>query len=124
MYASARLSFLLLMTLTTSATAQYTIAGPQPSQVLSAAGRGPLQQSVAVDTVPRDIRPTHWKEGALIGGVATGAALGYLLYALCSSSDNVNGCGGTTVGGILLGGVIGGLAGALIGGQFPKGEEP
>jgi uncharacterized protein YcfJ len=124
MYASARLGLLLLITLTTSATAQHTIAGPQPSQVLSAAGRGPLQQSVAVDTVPRDIRPTRWKEGALIGGLATGAALGFLMYALCSSSDNVRSCGGMTVGGVLLGGAIGAVAGALIGGQFPKGEQP
>src|SRR5215207_7782473 len=123
MYGCARLGFILLITLTTSARAQHTIAGPQPSRVLRAAGQGPLQHYVARDTVPRDIRPTHWKEGAIIGGLTTGLAFGLLADGFCQNSETGN-CGRATVGGFLLGGALGGLIGALIGGQFTKGKEP
>ncbi len=121
----ARLAFLLLMTLTTSAGAQQApigIAGPRPSQVLGVAARGPLRQSVALDSVRREIRPTQWKKGAIIGGVVTGVGLALVMNGLCSPDSN---CEGSPVPGALLaGGVVGALVGALIGGQFPKGEDP
>jgi len=122
-----RVGLLLLLSLavgTVPAPAQTSVAGPLPSLVWSRAERGPLQATRALapsDTVPRNIQPTYWKEGALIGGVA-GAVAGALLFAaFCESSDVAGSCAGSTVGGVLVGALILGLPGALIGGQFPKG---
>lgn len=126
MLASARLGFLLFMTLPTTAGAQHApigIAGPRPSEVRGVVARGPLRQSLATDSVRREIGPTHWKKGALIGAVVTGLGLALVIDGLCGSTDT--GCGGDAVPGALLaGGAVGGLVGALIGGQFPKGEDP
>ena len=126
MPAPVRLSLFLLMALTTAAGAQQAparIAGPQPSEVLGVAARGPLRQSLAPDSLRRQVRPTHWKEGALVGGVVTGLGLALLIDGFCRSSDT--GCpAGTARQVFLLGGVLGGLTGALIGGQIPKGEDP
>lgn len=80
--------------------------------------------ALALDSVPREIRPTHWKEGALIGGLSLGVGLAFLADGLCRSSDSGGSCGGATTGGFLLGGVLGGFIGALVGGQFPKGPDP
>jgi hypothetical protein len=125
MPSSARLSFVLLMTLTTGAGAQHGpigIAGPRPSEVRGVVARGPLRQSLALDSVRREIRPTHWKKGALIGGVVTGVGLAVLMNGLCSQDSN---CEGSPVPGALLaGGAVGALVGALIGGQFPRAEDP
>jgi hypothetical protein len=82
-----------------------------------------LGQPLAPDSLPRDIPPTHWKEGALIGGLSVGVGLAVLADGLCSS-DSGGSCGGAATGGFLLGGLIGGVTGALIGGQFPKESEP
>jgi hypothetical protein len=126
MPSSARLSFVLLMTLTTGAGAQHGpigIAGPRPSEVRGVVARGPLRQSLAVDSVRREIRPTHWKNGALIGGVVTGLGLLLLVDGFCRGSDSEC-AGGPVPQALLVGGVIGGLFGALIGGQFPKAEDP
>jgi hypothetical protein len=126
MPACTRLSFLLLMALTTGAGAQHAptrIAGPQPSEVLGEASRGPLRQSSAPDSVRREVRATHWKTGALIGGVVTGLGFALLIDGFCRSSDT--GCGGGAAPqALLVGGVLGGLVGALVGGQMPKGEDP
>jgi hypothetical protein len=126
-----RLSFLLLITIMipTSASAQHATSGlsgpgPGPSQLRGVGARGPLAQPFTLDSVRRTIRPTHWKEGALIGGVVTGASLAFLVHGLCRSSDTSGDCGGALTGGFLVGGVIGGLAGALVGGQFPKTKDP
>ena len=124
-----RLSVLLLITITitTAAGAQHATArlsGPGPSQLRSLGVRGPLEQSFTLDSVRGTIRPTYWKEGALIGGVVTGLGLAFLADGLCSSSDTSDDCGGALTGGFLVGGVLGGLAGALVGGQFPKAEDP
>ena len=100
-----------------------SIAGPVAIPLTIAPdGRGMLDRS-ARDTVPREIRPTHWKEGALIGGLSLGVGVALLADALCRSSDTGGSCGGATIGGFLLGGVIGGVSGALVGGQFPKGPD-
>lgn len=125
MPAPAQFGFLLLITITTAASAQQgstRIAGPGPSPVLGVAARGPLQQSFVLDSVRRDIRPTRWKEGALIGGLVTGLGLALVMDGLCSS-DTGN-CGGALAGGFLAGGLLGGIVGALIGGQFPKADDP
>jgi hypothetical protein len=73
--------------------------------------------------VRREIRPTHWKKGALIGGVVTGLGLLLLVDGFCRGSDTEC-AGGAVPHALLMGGLLGGLAGALIGGQFPKAEEP
>jgi hypothetical protein len=128
MPASIPAGLLFLITLTTAAGAQNPsrpLAGPSPSQLRSVVARGPLQQPFAPDSVRRQIRPTHWKEGALIGGLASGLGLAFLFDGLCRGlSDNVDDCGGTLTAGFVTGGVLGGLLGALIGGQFPKGDGP
>jgi hypothetical protein len=70
------------------------------------------------------VRPTHWKKGLLIGGVIGGLGLGGLAYALCEElRESQESCLGPGLGGVALGGVIGGIAGALIGGAFPKTTE-
>jgi hypothetical protein len=96
---------------------------PATRRLMEAAAKGPLQPLVLADTtdsIPRRIRPTHWKKGALIGGLAGGAALAVLVETVCSLGD----CGGSaTVNALLGGAVLGGIVGALIGGQFPKEEE-
>jgi hypothetical protein len=96
------------------------IAGPAPTELFAAAPHGPLRQPQAPDSVQPRIRPTHWKEGALAGGVAAGIGLALWFDAFCRSADSGTDCGGASTAGFLLGGVLGGLTGMLIGGQIPK----
>jgi hypothetical protein len=97
------------------------IAGPSPNPlILRPYGRWGMEQQLALDSVPRDIRPTYWKEGALVGGISLGLGFALLWDSFCRSSDSGGSCGGATTAGFLVGGVLGGLIGALIGGQFPK----
>jgi hypothetical protein len=127
MQSSVYLGFVLLVSLNTAAGAQHAprgIAGPKPSALLGVVARGPLRQSLALDSVRRDIQPTHWKEGALIGGVSLGLGMAVLASGVCRNWDGGGDCGGTFTLGLLAGGVLGGLVGALIGGQFPKAEDP
>jgi hypothetical protein len=72
------------------------------------------------DTIRRQIKPTHWKEGGLVGALAVGAFGAWFGNEICRNSDTGGGCTGLTLGGALGGGVVGFLIGALIGGQFPK----
>lgn len=104
---------------------QSTIPGPTPS-VLTSTDIRPVQAVLLeerADSVERDIRPTHWKEGALVGGLiglVGGALLG---AALCENSEEANkNCSGSTVGGGLIFGLVLAIPGALIGGQIPKGS--
>jgi hypothetical protein len=71
---------------------------------------GPAQFSAQVDSTRRLIRPTYWKEGALIGGAVGGVAAGLWLYSQCGK-----GC-------VLASGVLLAIPGAFIGGQFQKPE--
>ncbi|HJR15876.1 MAG TPA: hypothetical protein VJ808_03400 [Gemmatimonadales bacterium] len=121
-----RVALLLLLISPQYATAQgsSSIAGPISSPFITRYALVSEDWRMPSDTVSGEIRPTHWKEGAVIGGLSVGVGLALVGGALCRSSDNVRSCGGATVGGFLLGGVIGGIAGALIGGQFHKGPEP
>jgi hypothetical protein len=127
MRSTLQLALLLILIYQRDAVAQQsssTIAGPVSTRLTHRIdAQWATRPSLAVDTVPRDIRPTHWKEGALIGGLALGVGGAVLAVSLCGSSDTGN-CGGVTAGGFLVGAVIGGVSGALIGGQFPKGPEP
>jgi hypothetical protein len=76
------------------------------------------------DTVVRQIKPTYWKEGGLVGGVLSGVFLAWLVHGLCTYYDesiNPN-CGLKLVAGGVFGGGLGFVLGALVGGQFPKGR--
>ena len=116
------LLFVLLLLTPLSAEAQEVRPSPSAPLLMEAAATGPLQPPVLADTtdsIPRRIRPTQWKKGALIGGLAGGAALAVLVETVCSLGD----CGGSaTVNAFLGGAVLGGIVGALIGGQLPKEE--
>lgn len=125
MRALAQSALILLLATPVAAEAQGVsarIAGPAPSELLAVAPHGPLRQPLATDSMPLSIRPTHWKEGALVGGLAMGIGLALLADGFCRSADSGADCGGASTAGFLLGGVVGGLTGMLIGGQFPKDE--
>jgi len=64
-------------------------------------------------------QPTHWAEGAIIGGVAVGVLGAMMAEGLCSDNPNVK----CAIGGAVVGGVIGVVVGGLIGGLFPKSSE-
>jgi hypothetical protein len=100
------------------------IRPPTPS-VLFTAHPAPTERATAADTTNApSVRPTHWKKGLLIGGVIGGLGVGGLAYALCEElRETQESCLGPGLGGVALGGVIGGITGALIGGAFPKTTE-
>ena len=73
------------------------------------------------DTAIRQIKPTHWKEGGLIGGIVSGVLLGVFAQGMCAYAEgNTLNCGRALIGGVVVGGGMGFALGALIGGQFPK----
>jgi uncharacterized protein YcfJ len=73
------------------------------------------------DTTVRQIQPTHWKEGGLVGAVVLGAFGVWFGNEICRNADDISGsCARAMIGGGVGGGVLGFLIGALIGGQFPK----
>lgn len=77
------------------------------------------------DTVVRQIKPTYWKEGGLVGGVVSGIFFAWLAHGLCTyydESSNRN-CGLKLVAGAVFGGGLGFGLGALVGGQFPKDQR-
>jgi hypothetical protein len=112
------LSAAVLLLLSSAADAQgRAIVAAGPSDLLRA--------PIAVDTVRRRIQPTHWKEGAAVGGLVGGIGLALVVSALCRYSDAAgSGCAGAVPAGFLVGGIAGGVSGALIGGQFPKKADP
>jgi hypothetical protein len=80
-----------------------------------------LMSTAPADTVTRQIQPTHWKEGGVIGAVTVGAFGALLGSGICQLSENIShGCTGTVLGAALGGGLLGFVVGAFIGGQFPK----
>jgi hypothetical protein len=68
----------------------------------------------------RATQPTHWVRGGLIGaGIGAAALMVVGAAVICPLSDE--GCdAGNYAAGALLGGGLGFLVGALVGGQFPK----
>jgi hypothetical protein len=97
------------------------------SSLYATPAAGPLSPRAFIaesaDTVVRQIKPTYWKEGGIVGAVAVGAFGGWLVHGLCRDSESGGDCTGALVGGALGGGLLGFLTGALIGGQFPKHSE-
>jgi hypothetical protein len=97
---------------------------PAPSVLFSAGAGGQLgahHRWAAADTVRRRIRPTYWREGALVGGAV--GALGGLLIArfICEQSEDWSrGCTGTTLAAVVATAVLLAVPGGLVGGQFSR----
>jgi uncharacterized membrane protein YeaQ/YmgE (transglycosylase-associated protein family) len=115
---------LLLVTVawTGSTSAQTRLSGPAASVLFDTGHRDrALSLPWEVPDTAKVIQPTHWKEGALIGGVLgliPGALLG---HAICENSEDPDAnCTVWTILGGLGGAILLGFPGALIGGQFPK----
>lgn len=83
-----------------------------------------LFQRVELPTPASAPPATHWKEGALIGGIPFGIFGFLLLHGLCQSNDSAGekNCTGAGLGGAAFGFLIGAIPGALIGGQIPEHE--
>ena len=102
------------------------LRGPAASAVFAPRVSGPLHNRslISPDTARTGIGPTHWMEGALVGGLAGAVGGGLLGAAVCGQSDEVGkSCTGTTLLGALIGAGLVAIPGALIGGQFPKGPR-
>jgi hypothetical protein len=114
---------LLLLGLTAwaaTATGQAAPRGPVASVVLRDVARGPLsvdRSAVPRDSVVRDVGPTYWIEGALMGALV--GAVGGLLLGAAVCEDG----GGCSTAGILGGALLLTIPGALVGGQFRKGGD-
>jgi hypothetical protein len=120
-----RSGFLLTLVLaagTSTASAQQRAAwirGPAASVLFT--GSDATREAIGADTTARLVRPTHWKQGMLIGGVIGGVGLSGFVYTLCKGlSEGRDSCIGAGFTGAALGAVIGGAVGALVGGQFHK----
>jgi hypothetical protein len=118
--------FLLLFTIPVSpAAAQAPISGPLPSVLLSSSHRSPLKIELTqpTDSLQGPAPPTHWKEGALVGGLL-GAVGGTVLgLAICRNSEELGkNCAGRAVAGGLISALVLAIPGALIGGQISKGS--
>ena len=127
MHPAARIALMLFLALPASAKAQdgpAPIPGPRSTQLFAAGARGPLAQPLArdkVDPAIREIQATHWKKGAIIGGLGAGLLLGVFTEGLCRMESRD--CGWSFMAGFAVGGISGGILGALVGGQFPKDES-
>lgn len=120
---NAILSILVLASCASTASAQQPppwIRGPV-SSVLFLEHTPTRTERAFADTAAGGVRPTHWKQGLVIGGVAGAVGLGAVFYLLCGDlNENQGSCIGTGLGAAVFGAIIGGTVGALIGGQFPQ----
>ena len=104
--------------------AQALISGPLPSVLFSSLNRSPLQPGLTqpADSLEGAAPPTHWQEGALVGGVIGAVGGAVLGTAVCRNSEEVGkSCTGTAVASGLIAALVLAIPGALIGGQMPKG---
>ena len=98
------------------AAGQAAAGRPVASVLYSGVTRGPLSFDWSAeqrDSVVRDIRPTYWKEGALVAGLIGAAGGAVLGAAVCESKGCIIASG-------LGGALVLALPGALVGGQFRK----
>ena len=107
--------------------AQTSLSGPASSVLFNGPQRSPMGSmawELRQDTVQAQIRPTYWKEGALVGGVIGALAGAWLGHGVCEMSEEFE---KNCTGSLFLGGVLGtallAIPGASIGGQFPKNED-
>ena len=112
-----------LLTWTVPGAAQIRLPGPAPSSLFGyrpASAITPAPATAPDDSL-RQLRPTYWKEGALVGGVlglVGGALVGHRLCGLAEESTKH--CTGSLVVGGVVGAALLAVPGALIGGQFSK----
>lgn len=102
--------------------AQHRVAGPRASDVRAPADHPPARLAPAAN-IPDAVRSgsTHWREGALVGGIAGAVGGGLLASHLCAlTSEGAGSCGGAALGGAVVFGTAAGALGALIGTLFPK----
>jgi hypothetical protein len=64
--------------------------------------------------------PDHRWEGFAIGALVGGMTIAVLANAICNDPDGSGGCFVPTVGGMLVGGTAGGVAGLMVGVLIPK----
>ena len=83
---------------------------PQPSQGQRIAS---LTHLAAPDSTTRHYPATYWVEGAAVGAGLLATTGAWLFAGLCDTSD----CSGAGVTGTVLAGLVGGAAGALVGGM-------
>jgi hypothetical protein len=107
------------------ATAQLALQGPAASALFGYRQPSVMQPtswaSQPGDSVRRQARASHWKEGAVIGG-ALGAVAGALVgHHLCGlAQESTRHCAGSTLLAGALGAAVLAIPGALIGGQLSK----
>lgn len=122
--ASAAVLFLLgvgpfLTTLTPQAP-----QGPVPVRVGLTAASGELRTASGATLelrrqVADSVRETQWVKGGVIGGLLLGAATAYLVNGFQGLDDQQDSAGPPLIG-FVIGGSLGFVIGALIGGQFKK----
>ena|GEM_PF-2973037 len=121
------LALLSSLSWVTRSPAQTSLPGPAASVLFSGLPRSPLESipwEARQDTVQGQIRPTYWKEGALVGGVIGALGGAWLGHGLCEDSDEFGkNCTGSLFVGGLLGAALLAVPGALIGSQFPKNDD-
>src|SRR6266699_3604880 len=88
--------------------------------VLRFAGSHPVVALTAIDSLW--VRRHSTRSGALVGGILVGGASFGLATALCELGGDRDGCNqwGFVAGATLVGGGVGALLGAGVGGLFPK----
>jgi hypothetical protein len=104
-----------------------------PDSVTLAAGRALHSHAIGAVTLTADrlilaeevaapiAKSTHWKRGGLIGwGLGTVILYAFLVSSADTASEHIFSAIAAPMGGL----VLGGLPGALIGGQFPKDSTP
>ena len=114
---------ILLLSVAGQGTAQAITSSTGFATVSSLAAPAPDAFDALNADLRRATQPTHWVRGGLIGaGIGAVALMALGAVVICPVSDE--GCEVENyAAAALVGGGLGFLVGALVGGQFPK-EEP